>query len=182
MQIEARNIRLPDGRRLILRSPEASDATAMIDYLKKASAETEFLIRYPEEVRYTEERERELLEQYRAAPNRVMIALFDGTRVVGDLGLDAVSDCFKVRHRASLGIAVLRSYWGLGLGRQLMETAQEQAKRMGFEQLELGVFSENLRARGLYERLGFQICGTVPRAFRLKDGSVQDEILMVKTI
>ena len=91
-----------------------------------------------------------------------------------------MSDHFKMRHRASLGISIKKKAWGLGLGKLLMEKALEQAKENGFEQVELGVFEDNPRARHLYEKLGFQEQGRTLRAFRLKDGTYRDEIQMVK--
>ena len=60
------------------------------------------------------------------------------------------------------------------------EAALRQAKANGYEQVELGVFEDNPRARHLYEKLGFQEQGRTLRAFRLKDGTYRDEIQMVK--
>lgn len=62
----------------------------------------------------------------------------------------------------------------------MLELALEQAWENGFEQLELGVFSDNERAIRLYEKYGFQKTGVSPRAFKLKDGTYRDEILMVR--
>ncbi|WP_455014352.1 N-acetyltransferase family protein [Hominenteromicrobium sp.] len=56
------------------------------------------------------------------------------------------------------------------------------ARRMGFGQIELGVFSCNGRAKRLYEKMDFVCCGTTPRAVRYKDGSYDDEIMMVKRL
>ena len=62
----------------------------------------------------------------------------------------------------------------------MIEAALRQAKENGFEQVELGVFEDNSRARHLYEKLGFQEQGRTLRAFCLKDGTYRDEIQMVK--
>ena len=71
--------------------------------------------------------------------------------------------------------SIVQSHWGCGLGRFLMQLAVEQAHALGFEQLELGVYSDNPRAIHLYD-------GVLPHAFKLKDGTYRDEILMVKTL
>ncbi|SFQ49689.1 Acetyltransferase (GNAT) family protein [Lachnospiraceae bacterium XBB1006] len=63
-----------------------------------------------------------------------------------------------------------------------MELAIAQAKENGMEQLELGVFSDNDRARHLYQKYGFKEYGVNPRAFKLQDGSYRDEIIMVKML
>ena len=59
-----------------------------------------------------------------------------------------------------------------------MERAIAEAWAMGYEQLELSLLSGNERALGLYEKLGFIICARTPNAFKLKDGSYEDDILM----
>ena len=66
---------------------------------------------------------------------------------------------FKVRHRASLGIAVVQEYWNTGLGTVLINGAIDLARKAGYEQLELGVFSDNSSALHLYQKLGFQEVG-----------------------
>ena len=63
---------------------------------------------------------------------------------------------FKVRHRASLGIAVVQECWNTGLGTVLINGAIDLARKAGYEQLELGVFSDNSSAIHLYQKLGFQ--------------------------
>ena len=64
----------------------------------------------------------------------------------------------------------------------LMQMAVDQTRANGFEQLELGVYSDNARAIHLYEKFGFERYGIQPRAFKLKDGTYRDEIIMVKML
>lgn len=109
-----------------------------------------------------------------------MLAAFLDGELVGNCGINAMSDHFKMRHRASLGISIKKKAWGLGLGKLLMEKALEQAKENGFTQVELGVFADNDRARYLYRKLGFTEMGCIPKAFCLKDGTYRDEVQMVK--
>ena len=62
------------------------------------------------------------------------------------------------------------------------QLAIDQTRANGFEQLELEVYSDNSRAIHLYEKFGFERYGIQPRAFKLKDGSYRDEIIMVKML
>lgn len=64
------------------------------------------------------------------------------------------------------------------LGSFMMQIALKQAKANGFEQVELGVYSDNDRARHMYKKMGFREYGMNPRAFKLKDGTYRDEIIM----
>lgn len=179
MRYGEKRMALRDGRICLLRSPGAEDAGAMLDYLRDIAGETHFLIRYPEEVRMDPAEEADFLEQQRRPDSRsVMIAAFMDGVVAGDVSVSPAGGQQKLRHRASLGIAVRQPCWSLGLGRILMKEALEAARQMGYAQLELGVFADNLRAAALYESLGFQEWGRMRNAFRLKDGTMVDEILM----
>ncbi len=61
MRFDERRIQLKDKRECILRPTMPDDAQDMIEYLKLTSAETENLLRYPDEVNYTLEDEKEIL-------------------------------------------------------------------------------------------------------------------------
>lgn len=68
-------------------------------------------------------------------------------------------------HVADLGILVRKDMRGKGLGTALLERALAEA-RAKFEVIYLAVFSTNVRARRLYERFGFVVCGRQPRAVK----------------
>ena len=106
-------------------------------------------------------------------------ALTQDGSVVGNVGIFPIGERFKVRHRASLGIAVVQEYWNTGLGTVLINGAIDLARKAGYEQLELGVFSDNSSALHLYQKLGILEVGSMPKAFKLPDGSYSDEIMMV---
>ena len=57
MIYKTRGIVLKDGRSAILRAPRESDAEEMLEYLRTASGETDFLASYPEELKFTAEGE-----------------------------------------------------------------------------------------------------------------------------
>lgn len=49
-------------------------------------------------------------------------------------------------------------------------------------QIELEFVEGNVRARQLYEKMGFRITGVRPNAIRLKDGTLLNEYTMIKEI
>lgn len=55
MVVDEKKIILSNGRIFVLRSPRIDDAVQMIEYLKTSAGETDFLLRYPEEVNITVE-------------------------------------------------------------------------------------------------------------------------------
>ena len=68
----------------------------------------------------------------------------------------------KVAHRACFGISILKEYWGMGIGRVLMEASIDCARQAGYTQLELEVVADNERAVSLYRCAGFEEYGRNP--------------------
>lgn len=176
------HIKLKDGRNCILRSPEKSDAAAFIDYMKVTAAESPFLLREPEEISITVEQEETLLENAAAAPRRAFISAFVDGRLAGNAAMNPVSPFMRYTHRCTLAISLYQEFTGLGIGKALMQAILDAAKKAGYEQAELTTVSTNTAAKYLYEKLGFVRHGVQPHSRKMKDGSYQDEIFMVKTL
>ncbi|RYF17983.1 MAG: GNAT family N-acetyltransferase [Comamonadaceae bacterium] len=68
-------------------------------------------------------------------------------------------------HVGNLGIGLLPEFRGSGNGAALMSAAIDRAWEKGFTRIELTVRTDNVRAKRLYERLGFLVEGTHRRAF-----------------
>jgi ribosomal protein S18 acetylase RimI-like enzyme len=70
-------------------------------------------------------------------------------------------------HVANAGYMVRPDAFGHGVGTQLATHSLDEARAAGFEAMQFNaVVSTNVRAVALWQRLGFAIVGTVPRAFR----------------
>lgn len=162
----------------ILRSPQAADAGKLIEYLKTSAEETEHGISYPEEMNFTVKEEEDFVAQYARDPGSIMISVFDGDDLVGNASLTCVLDKKKTRHRATFGIAILKTAWGQGLGYKVLSELIQFARDAGYEQIELEVVASNLPAINLYKKSGFTVYGERPRAFKLKSGKYSDQLLM----
>ena len=79
-------------------------------------------------------------------------------------------------------VAVWPEYRRQGVAEGLLKFALDYAKKLGSEQIELEVVSENEPARHLYKKFGFVETGTLPKAMKLTDGRYYDLIYMVKEI
>ncbi len=179
MKIKEEILTLKDGRTLTLRTPDEGDAQTLIDYMVQTADDSHYLVRYPEEISIPLEREKEIIKENAEAEDAVWFTVFEGDKAVGNCTIGRYRNNIKVRHRCSLAIALEKEYWGCGLGELLMGKAIDAAKDMGFEQLELGVLEDNERAKALYRKMGFEECGTLPRAYKLKDGTYIGEVSMV---
>ncbi|MBN1038869.1 MULTISPECIES: GNAT family N-acetyltransferase [Clostridium] len=175
-------VELKDGTECILRNPDEQDAEKMIEYLKMTSKETYFMVRYPEEIRTTVNKESEHLKNNLISDKDIMIAAFVNDELAGNASITCVRNHLKLKHRAVFGISIKEKYWNNGIGSILIKTIIEQAKKMGYEQIELGVFADNKKAKVLYKKYGFEVWGTTKNAYKLKDGTYRDEIIMGKII
>lgn len=131
---------------------------------------------------YEEERERPLevvAERITAAADRVVLGAFDGSELVGVVGL-VRERMRKLEHKALIwGMYVAPGSRKQGVGRALLSTALGRAASMpGLRQVNLGVNAANEAALALYESLGFKPFG-LERGYMLIDGELQDEIHMV---
>ena len=182
MKTESKEVILKNGKKCILRSPEPDDAEQLIDYLKISASETDFLLKYPEEVNITVEKEKGLLQWFVDSDRDLMIVAEVDGKIVGNCSFSPIGRKMRIRHRCSIGIALYENSWGLGIGTALLSLLIEKAAECGYEQMELDVVSRNDRAVKLYEKMGFVKCGNKPRAMKHKDGTYDDEIMMVKQL
>jgi RimJ/RimL family protein N-acetyltransferase len=83
----------------------------------------------------------------------------------------------RLKHRASLGMGILKEYRGKGLGTQLLSAVLKKAKEFGLEKVELTVYKSNSSAVALYEKAGFEHEGII-RAYRKLDGIIYDAHIM----
>ncbi|MBQ2610684.1 MAG: GNAT family N-acetyltransferase [Butyrivibrio sp.] len=172
-------ITLKNGREALLRNGEFADGEAVFVNFNETHAETDYLLSYPDENSFDAQQEAEFLKEKTESPNEIeIVAVVDGV-VAGTAGIETVGAKYKLKHRAELGIAILKEYWGLGLGKALMEACIECAKDAGYTQLELNVVAENERAVSLYKKMGFVEYGRNPRGFNSRVSGYQEVVYML---
>jgi len=186
MKVESKKFNLKDGREVEFRCLCADDAAEMIKCVSEVNRQSHYFMKTPEEtvseVNETTIAERvESIKKNSDNPLCLQLGVFVDGILVGNLGFNA-QNLTKVKHRASFGIGLKEAYCSLGIGTKAIEYLFSFAPSMGIEQIELGVYSDNPRAYHVYEKLGFVKYGVCPGAFRLKDGSYIDEILMYKKV
>ncbi len=96
--------------------------------------------------------------------NDFFIALYNG-KVIGMLGVHCESRS-RFSHRASIGMNILKKFWGIGAGTLLLDTAIKYFYDTAtLTKLELEVRSDNDRAISLYQRMGFVKEATIKKHF-----------------
>lgn len=178
MTYPTNSIQLKDGCTAVLRSAALDDAAEMLTFIRTCSAETEFLVRTPDECPTSIDAERTWIAGVVDSPDNLLIlALVEG-EIVGSAQV-TFNRRQKLAHRATIGITILRKCWNLGLGTALITELIAAARARGVMQLELDFIEGNARARALYEKMGFRVAAVKPNAIRQPDGRLVNEYLMI---
>ncbi len=89
----------------------------------------------------------------------------------------------RCSHVANASYAIAKEYRGKKLAEPLVRKSIEQAKELGFKGMQYNaVVTGNLAAIHTYRKIGFEIVGTIPGGFRLKNGVYSDMHIMYFSI
>lgn len=168
------------GTEVQFRSASSEDAQDMLKYFGRVCGESRFLLREPDELAFTVDSERDLLENYEKSDDSLMLNAYVDGMLIGNGSFSPVSSAGRMKHRATLGIAIFEEYCGRGIGEELMSVLIDRAREAGYEIMELDVYAGNERGIGLYEKMGFERCGLKRKAVKYGDGTYDDVIDMQK--
>ena len=86
-------------------------------------------------------------------------------------------------HVCNCGYIVSESARGKGVASRMCEHSQWMALRLGFRAMQYNlVVSTNEGAIHLWKKLGFQVIGTLPNAFKSKSAGYVDALVMYKEL
>lgn len=155
------------------------EAAALLEFLKIVGGETDNLSFGAEGVPLDAAAEQAYLQrQVDSADNAQYFAKANG-EIIGTVSLNRKPN--RMRHRGVVGISLKRAWWGSGAASAMMEAILAFARENGFEQLNIEVRSDNVRAVHLYEKFGFRKLCTFPAFFKI-DGKNIDFDLMNLTL
>jgi RimJ/RimL family protein N-acetyltransferase len=182
MQFGEMSIQDKLGRTVVLRNARPEDSADLIKYLKITSAETPYLIREPDEITITEENEKQFIQAKIEDERELMLVAFIDEKHIGNCSLMRIAPYKRYNHRCDVAIALYKEYCGCGIGKAMLQTILDVAKRVCYEQAELEVMAENKDAIAMYEKLGFKKFGTFPDNMKYADGSYIDSYWMMKKL
>lgn len=178
--------RTKDGRPFVIREAGATDAPLLLAHHRAILAEPYWSVTEPHEFKVTVRQEAAWIQDFQTRPHSILLVADIGNQsppnIAGLVSL-AGQTRFRTRHRGRLGIGVLASCRGQGIGEALLRAALEwAAAEPELERVELSVFAHNQRALNLYRKLGFEEEGRSPRAFKLADGTYYDDVQMIRWV
>jgi len=164
-----------DGRRWTLRPARPTDAGALSRLFAAVRAEGRWLVTPPSAV--SEPSEAFFIgEMIRGGDGLVLVAEAEG-EVIGNV-LVSLDRNVVSAHIGTLSICVADDWRDVGIGSALVRAAVDWSRERGLFKVALGVFPDNERAIGVYERAGFVREGLRRRQYRVPGNGFRDELLM----
>ena len=149
-----------------------NDASAYLEFFQSVTSETDNLACSAREAEsLTVEDERDFISNLNNSGSFSVIAANDDS-ICGSCDI-RIQNRERLRHRAEMGIAVRKEYWGTGVAQHILEEAIAEAKRRGIRIISLTVRSDNKRAVAFYKRNGFELSGVLRMLFCV-DGNYVD--------
>ncbi len=171
--------RLRDGRACAIRMAVEEDAEELCALVPKLDTETDFLSRFPGEFDKTVEQERAFIRENTETAGGLFLVGEVEERIIAGGGA-SLEKRKRFMHRREFGLAVLKAFWGQGIGRRLTAIIIDWARHQGLQKLGLKVVHHNHAAIALYTSLGFTEEGRLIGNVLLADGSYGHTILMGK--
>lgn len=170
------------GKEAIIRMSRLEDAAQLLDFINTISLEDTY-IRFSGEQQSLEEEQAYLQSEIASIERGDSVKLF--CYVEGELAgnCDIHRDTALLtrrRHVGILGLIVAKKFRGEGIGRMLINTTIDEARKNISELsiVKLDCFSINEPAIRLYTSVGFKEVGRFPGVLKYKDSFV-DEVVMV---
>ena len=143
-----------------IREIEVEDYKELLDFMKKVKGETNFLLGYPDEMKLSYEDEKEHIKKVKSSETSNHFVAIKGDKIIGCTSFNG-NIARKMKHYGTIGISVLKEYWGRGIATALLEKLISWSKEKGIKKINLDVFENNERAIKLYEKFGFKLEGCI---------------------
>lgn len=172
---------LKDGKKLSLRKIEEGDSAELVRLSIKMGGESDNLTFGIDDFYFTEEQQKNFISNIKDKDNCLYIAAILENKIVGTLSFVA-SSRKRIEHRGDMGIAILKEFWGMGIGSSLMDYFLRWAYATEvIKKVDLQVREDNIHALNLYLKWGFKIEGRITRGINI-NGQFYDIYCMGKNI
>ena len=172
---------LKDGSEIGITRVEESDAEEIVDISIEMGKESDNLTFGQDDFYFNCEQEKNYISGFKNRENCLYAKAVLNGKIIGTLNFSAPSRK-RVAHRGMLGLTILKKYWGLGVGSNLMEYfLQWVLKNRQISKIDLEVKEDNVRAIKLYLKYGFKIEGRITKGI-LIDSKFYDIYYMGKEI
>ena len=177
MEFQPKIVTLKTGSSIKIRLPKLQDAQQLLDlkrnYIKNTTTIPLELDEYPNDVKS----ESNIIKDYIESRNSILLVAAFNKEIIGNIDL-AGNKRSKMFHTAMIGMGIKEEWRNQGLGRCLIESVIDWAKKHSeIELIWLDVYASNELGFNLYKNIGFKVSGVIPKFFKDENG-YKDKIQM----
>ena len=147
---------------LKLREAIPADAKSLLDFLKKASQQSDFIIFDDIKDVSVQVEADSLAEIFDSVTDELIVAQLDD-QIIGFCRLEKVS-----AQEAEFGVVVDKEFWHNGIATYLLEDAMDWAAESELQTISLEVYKDNSVAIHLYQKFGFTIESETEKTYQMK--------------
>ncbi|MEJ8548788.1 GNAT family N-acetyltransferase [Brevibacillus borstelensis] len=166
-----------NGLDYAIRSAIAADAKVLSELRVRIDGETENLDREQGEGFIDVPGFEQLIKTDAAKPRNLFLVAVAHDRIIGFSRCEG-NDLSRFSHKVEFGVAVLKEFWGYGIGKNLLKQSISWADSNGIKKTTLNVLETNEKAIQLYKKLGFEVEGILKNDKILSDGKYYNTIVM----
>ena len=163
---------------IVYREAEGKDAASLLEHLACVGAETDNLSFGTDTFHISEDKEAKFIERFYKSKKDIMLVAIYNNEIIGNAIIER-NRIARYNHRAELSITVVKKYWSMGVGSELMSMLIDFCKSTGVEIIYLEVRSDNERAIALYKKFGFERIGVYERFFKIGNEYHNADLMML---
>lgn len=154
---------LKNGQEVIVREASKEDAKQIIAFYNVVGGESDFLSFGKNEFIKNLIDYEEYLETTKAQDNSIILLTEIDDKIIGIASINSSAKS-RYKHVGEFGIVIVHDYCHLGLGNQILDYLITWSKSNGTtKKISLVTSQNNYNAIELYEKVGFQIEGTLKK-------------------
>lgn len=172
---------LKNSKNLIIRKATVEDTEEILHISNEVAGETSNFSYAKGEYYMTYDQQYTYISNIKDSKNSCFfVGIIDG-KIVGSITFVS-SSRKRLEHRGEMGIAVLKNYWGIGIGSALIKCFLKWARQNEVtKKIDLLVREDNIAAIALYIKYGFKIEGKISMGMRV-DNRTYDIYMMGKML
>jgi RimJ/RimL family protein N-acetyltransferase len=174
------NFSSKSGKKINIFQPSMDRLPELLKFINRLVAEDTYL-NLSGRAKTFEEEERWLkgtLTEIKTGKNILFWACYEDT-IVGSVNI--LHGYERSWHVGKIGLMIDKDFRREGIGKFLLELILEKAKDFDIRIATLEVFSDNVAAISLYEKVGFRVYGRLPKGL-FRKGKFSDTIEMLKEV
>jgi RimJ/RimL family protein N-acetyltransferase len=176
--LNIQQIRTKTNHDLSLKTIDLSEAETYLDFMKKITQTSDYLVTEPSEYEVSVDEKRKYLARLLDNPGAMAMGAYHNNKLVAVLNFERGYHK-KTQHSGMLRLYVAKDWRGHGLAAQMLQSFMNWVEAQSVvNRIEIGIMSGNRAAISLFKKMQFREEGIRLKAFKQLNGSYNDEILL----